>query len=192
LAVNVSELLDSYLNPGFRYVFAQGPDRVRTRADALANGLNCVALAHLALRDLFGVTLPARLRSVELSSDLRYFHYVPLGNPLELGDLVWFGPAAAPMSLADFIARYDSGGELLNFSEFPINHVAVYLDYENGHRRVLHASPADGTNAIWPLRRFGDYDRYNAIKAVQRLRTPLSTLPGESPLWEETNGRMTR
>jgi hypothetical protein len=35
---------------------------------------------------------------------------------------------------------------------------------------MLHASSADGTNALWPLRRFRDYDGYGSIYAIQRLR----------------------
>jgi hypothetical protein len=35
---------------------------------------------------------------------------------------------------------------------------------------MLHASSVDGTNALWPLRRFRDYDRYRRIYVIQRLR----------------------
>jgi hypothetical protein len=47
-----------YLDPGFRYVKSQNPALVRCRDDALRDGLNCVALAHLVIRDLFGYVLP--------------------------------------------------------------------------------------------------------------------------------------
>jgi hypothetical protein len=48
-----------YRDPAFRYAKSRNPARVRCRDDALRDGLNCVALAHLMIRDLFGYTLPA-------------------------------------------------------------------------------------------------------------------------------------
>jgi hypothetical protein len=45
---------------------------------------------------------------------------------------------------------------------------------------LLHASTVDGTNALWPLRRFDDYDRYRRIYAIRRLRHEFR-YPGEAP-----------
>lgn len=50
----MDEVFSRYLDPAFRYVRCQSPARVRSREDARRAGLNCVALAHLVIRDLFG------------------------------------------------------------------------------------------------------------------------------------------
>lgn len=166
----MDEVFQSYLDPDFRYVNSQIPARVRSRESALADGLNCVALAHLVIRDLFGYTLPAKFQSTELSSDLVHFEPVPAVGQMQAGDLVWLGAANPAISLDDFAPRL-SDGKLLNFSEFPINHGAIYAGLNENHDYLLlHASSADRTNAIWPLRKFDDYDRYRRIYAIRRLR----------------------
>jgi hypothetical protein len=58
----MDEVFSRYLDPAFRYVKSQSPARVRSRDDALRDGLNCVALAHLVIRDLFGYALPPGCR----------------------------------------------------------------------------------------------------------------------------------
>ncbi len=63
------------------------------------------------------------------------------------------------MSLDEFVPRY-GGDELLNFGDFPVNHVAICTGARaDGDHVLLHASTVDGTNALWPLRRFDDYDQ---------------------------------
>jgi len=168
-----NEVFLRYLDPGFRYVRAQGPARVRSREDALRDGLNCVALAHLVTRDLFGYTLPASYQSLELIRDREHFEPVAGPGQMQAGDLVWLGVDHPLVGLADFIPRY-SGDELLNFDEFPVNHVAMGTGMrENGDHLLLHASTVDGTNALWPLRQFGQHARYSRIYSIQRLRQEL-------------------
>jgi hypothetical protein len=73
----MNETFLRYLDPAFRYAKSQNPARVRCRDDALRDGLNCVALAHLVIRDLFGYTLPAQLQALELVRDLEHFDAIP-------------------------------------------------------------------------------------------------------------------
>jgi len=166
----MDEVLSRYLDPAFRYVWSQNPARVRTREDALRDGLNCVALAHLVIRDLFGYTLPDRLQSLELARDLAHFEPVPEPGRMRAGDLVWFGVDRPRVELDEFVPQYD-GDELINGSDFPVKHVAIRVgSCDDGDCLLLHASSVDGTNALWPLRRFRDYDRYRQIYAIRRLR----------------------
>ena len=68
------------------------------------------------------------------------------------------------------MTRYD-GDELVNGSDVPVKHVAICVGArDDGDHLLLHASSVDGTNALWPLRRFRDYDRYGSIYAIRRLR----------------------
>jgi hypothetical protein len=166
----VDEVFSRYLDPAFRYVWSQNPARVRSRQDALRDGLNCVALAHLVTRDLFGYTLPARLQALELARDRAHFEPVPDPGQMRAGDLVWFGVDRPRVSLDEFVPRYD-GDELVNGSDVPVKHVAVCAGtWHDGDHLLLHASSVDGTNALWPLLRFREYDRYRRIYAIRRLR----------------------
>lgn len=165
-----SEVFRRYLDPAFRYAVSRNPSRVRGREDALAGGLNCVALAHLVLRDLFGYALPARMQAFELVRDTGYFEPVPDPDGMRAGDLVWFGISRPPVPPEEFLPRYD-GDELANFRDFPVKHVAIATGSGDGpDHLLLHASSVDGTNALWPLRRFRDHDRYRRIYAIRRLR----------------------
>ena len=166
----MDEVFSRYLDPAFRYVVSQNPARVRSRQDALRDGLNCVALAHLVTRDLFGYTLPARLQSLELSRDQAHFEAVPDPERMQVGDLVWFGVDQPRVGLDEFVPQYD-GDELMNGGDLPVKHVAICAGAgDDGDRLLLHASSVDGTNALWPLKLFREYDRYRRIYAIRRLR----------------------
>jgi hypothetical protein len=176
----LNEVFLRYLDPAFRYVRSQIPARARSREDALREGLNCVALAHLVTRDLFGYTLPAWYQSLELVRDLAHFEAVPDQDSMQAGDLVWLGTDQPLVSLDEFVPRY-RGDELLNFSDFPVNHVAICTGARaDGDHLLLHASTVDGTNALWPLRRFDNYARYRRMYAIRRLR-PEFSYPGDGP-----------
>jgi hypothetical protein len=69
---------------------------------------------------------------------------------VQAGDLVWLGVDRPLVGLDDFIPEY-CGDELLNFNDFPVNHVAICTGIrENGDHVLLHASTVDGTNTLWP------------------------------------------
>ena len=169
----MDEVFSRYLDPAFRYVWSQNPARVRSRQDALRDGLNCVALAHLVTRDLFGYTLPAWFQSLELARDRTHFEAVPDPEPVQVGDLVWFGVDQPCVGLDEFVPQYD-GDELVNGADVPVKHVAICTgSRDDGDSVLLHASSVDGTNALWPLRRFSDYDRCRRIYVIRRLRREL-------------------
>jgi hypothetical protein len=68
------------------------------------------------------------------------------------------------------VPQYD-GGELVNGSDCPVKHVAICTGTrDDDDHLMLHASVADGTNALWSLRRFRDYERYRRMYATRRLR----------------------
>jgi len=172
--VTVSPAMDEvflrYLDPRFRYVKSQNPARVRSRDDALHDGLNCVALAHLVIRDLFGCALPARLQALELVRDVVYFEPVKDPELMQAGDLVWLGLQRPQLEQEEFVPQYD-GDELVNAADYPVKHDAIGTGTrDHDDHLLLHASVVDGTNAVWPLRRFAEYDRYGRIYAVRRLR----------------------
>jgi hypothetical protein len=70
---------------------------------------------------------------------------------------------------------------LANFSDFPVKHVAICTGTrEDGDHLLLHASSADGTNALWPLGKFAGYDRYRRIYAIRRLQRGFRCSAGSS------------
>lgn len=81
VSVHPPEPFRAYLDTAFRYAFLQGPDRVRSRQDALCCGLNCGSLAHRIIRDLFGYVLPATYQYTELSIDQEHFTALPCRRP---------------------------------------------------------------------------------------------------------------
>lgn len=167
----MNKLLEPYLNPGFEYKFTQGPDLVRTREDAIRNGINCVSLAHLALKDLFDYKLPSDLMCVELHLDAEHFNKVDKLEDMQAGDLVWFGVENPDIQVEEFTPVY-ANGQLMNWADFPVKHVAVYTGGlgENNDYLLLHSTHVEGTNVIWPLEKFKDYVKYRKIYGISRLK----------------------
>jgi hypothetical protein len=164
------EPIRSYLDPSYRYVLSRGPQAVRSREDAISGGLNCIALAHLLTRDLFGYELPESYQCTELSRDYEHFRTVPRPSMMRTGDLVWLGDATASTRVEDFVPRFENG-TLANFAEYPINHVAIYTGvYDQADYQLIHANRLDGTNTVWPLAAFRAHARYSKIYAIMRLR----------------------
>jgi hypothetical protein len=90
---------------------------------------------------------------------------------MRAGDLVWFGRAESTARIEDFVPRFENG-KLANFSEYPINHVAVYTGvYDQSDYQLIHANRVNGTNAVWPLSAFQAHERYSRRYAIMRLRT---------------------
>jgi len=128
-----------------------------------------VALAHLALGQLFDRQLDPRLHCYELFQDHERFASVGLDD-MRPGDLVWFGYRDPKVPLQDFEPEYNDSGYLMNWQDFAVNHVAIYTGSgPDGEALLLHASPTDGTNAVWPLDRFAEHTRYGQVYRVSRL-----------------------
>lgn len=157
-----------YIDPDrFRYSVLQGPDKVRCEADARANGLNCIALAHLVLRDR-GIALPPELNFYELYLDETYSATVSK-DAMEPGDPVWFGLANPSIPIDEFVPEYDNGF-LVNWQDRAVKHVAINTgDEQAGVPLLLHATDVEGTNTIWPLHQFQEHTRYERIYRVSRV-----------------------
>ncbi len=163
--------LERYLQPDYVYRFTQGPDMVRSLDDARHNGLNCIALAHLVLKDLFDYELPPEFRCVELYTDREHLEPIESMDDAQTGDLVWFGVEEPAITVEAFVPQY-AGGELLNWADFPVKHVAICTGETNpdDDYLLLHSSREDGVNAVWPMARFGDYRRYRKLYGISRLK----------------------
>ncbi len=165
--------LNQFLDPAYEYRFTQNPDVVRTKADALQHGLNCVSLAHLALRELFNYQLPEHLCCAELFLDRTHFKPIETARQLQAGDLVWFGiqdPHTPPEAVK---LHYSTDGALVNWRDFPVKHVAICTgqrDIATAEPLLLHATQAEGGGTkLWPISKFQQYARYKKIYAVTRL-----------------------
>lgn len=162
-------VLQKYLDAPFKYEFSQNPDTVQTFDAALANGINCISLAHLVLRDLYNVNLPTIYRSSELYKDTTYFEDVYDFDSAEVGDLVWLGVANSRVSVENFAPKYKDG-ELTNWREFPVKHVAIHTGESSLDGNLLHATAIEGTTTVWPIQKFNDYPRYKKVYGIKRLK----------------------
>lgn len=172
-------VLEQFLDSAYSYNFWQNPDRVRSVEDARRNGINCVSLAHLALKALFDYKLPPELGCAELYRDREHFRLVKGIDEgvdgAQRGDLVWFGvqEATEPPEAIELV--YDDQGQLINWGQSPVKHVAVHTGVEEfGEPLLLHSTfMYGGGNAIWPLSEFSLHPRYSRLYGVTRLVAAL-------------------
>lgn len=166
----MADPLECFIDPTLQYRFMQDPRNVRSIEDARTGGINCITLAHLAVRELFAVELPPELHFSEAFLDRRHFTDVPLLDDLRRGDLVWFGLESPPIQVADFRPVYRDG-QLVNYHEFPVKHVAIATGNTDarGEPTLLHATHIAGTNVVWPLNKFAEYARYRKVYGISRL-----------------------
>jgi hypothetical protein len=161
--------MEQYLGNQYVYRFRNNPDRVRSREDAVRYGLNCVSLAHLVLKDLFDYELPAELGCAELYRDQEHFEPVESVGAMQRGDLVWFGVAEPRVQAVEFTPRYEDG-QLVNWADFPVKHVAIHTGERRPDHQLLHATYVEGTNAVWSLGKFANYGRYKKLYGITRLK----------------------
>lgn len=181
-AETLTNALDAFVDPAYRYEFWQGPAEVRSITDAQRYGLNCIALAHLAINRLFDVELPPELHCAELYADTQYFTRVDDLAATRRGDLLWFGIADPAIEPEAFVPAYQDG-MLVNWRDFPVKHVAIHTGEqdEQNDPLLLHASPHAKTNVVWPLRQFAEHPRYRVYYGASRLAISMAMEP-DSPL----------
>jgi hypothetical protein len=94
-------------------------------------------------------------------------------DALRLGDLVWFGVEEPAIETHEFQPLYENG-QLVNWSDFPVKHVAISTGESNdGDPLLLHSTSIAGTNVIWPMSSFATYRRYRKHYGVTRLKAIL-------------------
>ncbi len=166
----MSDVLERYIDPSYVYRFTQGPDVVQTREDALRDGINCISLAHLALKDIFDYQLPSELQCAEMYLDKHRFTQVDGLAEMRRGDLVWFGIDKAAIQPEEFEPIYEEGA-LINWSDFPIKHATIHTgEYDiDDNPLLLHSTHVEGTNTIWPLPKFAEYQKYRKLYGITRL-----------------------
>ena len=162
---------EPYIDTDFRYSFLSGPDAVRTPEEALRLGINCISLAHFVLTDLFNVQLPETLGFAETCMNREMFQEVHDGAPIKAGDLQWFGLADAAIEPHEFVPKYKEG-QLINWADFPVKHVAIYTGVElDGEPLLLHSTDYTGTNSMWKLSEFANNrKRCQKLYGVTRLK----------------------
>lgn len=162
---------EQYLCAPLNYNYAAGPKHVGSFNEAERRGINCVSLAHLVIRDMYGVTLPPELHCYELATDTQLFKSVPESDEWLPGDLVFFGRSHSTVSLADFKPHYDASGYLLNSRLSPLRHVAIFSGFKEPEPLLIHSNPHDKGVGVWPLSWFSTYAQYESLIAVRRLRS---------------------
>lgn len=161
---NTPHVFESLLDQRLRYAYDRGPQQVQTFEDALHGGLSCAALVKLALREL-GIETEPTEDAYEMWWDVNS-RFVRLdGVQPRTGDLAWFGRTCQPEEFANFKPEFEAA-DLLNWSEFPVQHVGIHFDSE----RVLHISDRTGSPALWTPNDFAQDPRYSATHGLSRPR----------------------
>lgn len=158
------------LSPSISYNFHNGPDLIKSAHDAKKFGLNCVALAHITIRELLDYSLPADMHCFEMLRDTEHFADVEVRSDLHTGDLMIFGRNQQGFDIDSFIPEYDENGSLLNWLKTPVRHVAVAVGSANEGSPMLHATHVVGGSTIWPLTKFGEYVRYEKVLRHARIK----------------------
>lgn len=170
----------SYIDKRFRYVFLNGPDAVTTRTQALSEGLNCITLVHLLLKDLFDVSLPANLKGWEMFCDNPYMDNVDSLTEMKMGDVVFFGRRELPDYAIAFSPSYDENGNMRNEKEgnaiIQNRYVGVHLTMYTGQKDIqgcpifIHANKIDNTISIWSLVQFMANEKYTTVHGIKRAK----------------------
>jgi hypothetical protein len=176
----MSKVFESYLNSGCVYSFANGPDVIRSREQAAQQGLNCIALMHLLIRELFDIELPDYLKGWEMYRDNPYLSKVPSMHDIKLGDMFFFGRDQLPSYAVQYAPQYDDKNELINRAagdkligqQYAGVHLAMHTGEFNSAREpmLIHTNKIEGTIVIWPLARFLGLEQYSTIHAIKRVQ----------------------
>jgi hypothetical protein len=144
----IERKLEPILSAGHNYDFAQTPVDFFAATPERRTTTNCKDVGHQALRQLRGIYLPPETQIVEAffspDAPAPLFSRVHPTEQLRIGDWIMLGRPAAT-SPRRFEPSYDASGNLTNWDDFDVNHLAVYLGEFGSDSLVLHATPeADG------------------------------------------------
>lgn len=138
----------TYLN--LPYNFRNGPDR-KDDPQVKEEGINCQILTHFVLEELTDHRLSADIRSKEIFDDDEQF--IPIGTQdgLVHGDIFMFGRK--------------------NLKDPRKLHLAIFTGEEDneGDPILIHATTVEQKVALWPMRQFQLYKRYEILYAVKRF-----------------------
>lgn len=163
------------------YKLMSGPNVVKNLEDAQELGMNCIALAHFVLEDMFGQRLPEHMRCYETFTNTNKFELVDGIESSQAGDLVWFGLESPKISVEEFVPDYQDQ-ELANWQDFPVKHVGIITgEHEGNEPLILHTTFYARGSVEWPLSKFKQYPKYARIYAIQRLKNPTTDLTNQAP-----------
>lgn len=180
-------MLEQLLRAKLHYCFNAGPNLIRSLEDARTLGINCGALAHLAIEVIFGIKLPSRLLPLEMYYDREWLEVIPLpvdNSKWLLGDIAFFTSQNAKTNLASHVAEFDHNGAVKDWRNHPHLHVAVYTgEWINDQPAFIHATnfrkkveKRENDVLVWTLAEFIETKTYNCLCVVKRLRKDKQTL----------------
>lgn len=175
----INKVFQLFLEKKYPYNYKNGPEIIRDKTQALSAGLNCIALMHLLIKELFEFKLPKNLRGWEMYSDNPFLIDVSLTADLKIGDILFFGKKNLPVTSLKYKPKYDSERNLINEQigndligdDYAGVHLAMYIGEKdtNTNPLLIHTGKIDNTVSVWPLSKFLSYEQYAVLHKTKRF-----------------------
>ena len=165
--------LDYIIKRNIKYEYKNGPDKINSWEDAKESGLNCGALIHLLINDLFDIKLPSSLMCFELAYDQNYFRNLSQEEPRTLGDILVLGRVGLSDKIKRIEQEYTTQSKILNVLEHPRLHLVMCTANHNelGEPLVIHATPyQNGGIQLWSIAELQKYSCYQQVYKHLRLK----------------------
>ncbi len=173
----MSLFLNPVLEPetwaGIRYEYDAGPDKVRDLDDARIHGVNCGAFVHIAIRELFGFSIPSHLMCLELFHDFeeKYFYCIDLEQDAQIGDIYFMGRVNDLERIYAFAPRFNPDQTFANIDEHPPLHLVMIRRsaWHSLEHEVIHADYRTGGIVVTTLGELMKEQRYAQVYGIRRL-----------------------
>ena len=169
----MNEIFEKYLKIPLKYEKLSGPDKISSIDDAKKYGINCGALVHILINELFKIEFPKELMCIELSYDQEYFKDATDDPDIKLGDISILAKEGISQLLKPFESEYISNGRISDFRKHPRIHLLMYTGETDslGSPLLIHSNPhSDNAIEISTLEKIMRHKNYEQEYKICRLR----------------------
>jgi len=177
----MNSVYQNFLNKDFKYNFEKGPNVVTSESQAIKEGINCIGLMHLLLKQLFNVNIPGNLRVLEIFNQNPYFETLKSLDGLKTGDILFLGRKDLPEYISKYKPKYNEQGELVNEKEgediignkYAGYHTAMFTGEKTADNQPLVVDIQKATDKIklWNLKELMKDEKYQVLYKIKRLIT---------------------
>lgn len=175
----MNSVFQVFLDKGYKYNYRNGPNVISSQEQALKDGINCIGLMHLLIRELFGIRLPQNLRVLEIYNDNPYFKTIDKLEDIQMGDIIFLGRKQLPEYIFLYKPQYDKEKNLINEEEGRAAIGEKYAGYhtvmhtgdkdKNGNPLVIDIERIVDTVKVWSLNELMEEERYEVLYKIKRF-----------------------